>query len=120
MSRVKRGPIPRRRHKRVLKQTKGFYGSRKNRYRQAINCLYKSWVYAYAGRKLRKRDFRRLWIQRINAACRETGTSYSRFMGALKTAGIELDRKVLADIAVHDSAAFKKLAELAASASKSN
>jgi large subunit ribosomal protein L20 len=113
MSRVKRGPIPRRRHKRVFKQTKGFYGSRKNRFRQAINCLYKSWMYAYAGRKLRKRDFRRLWIQRINAACRENGTSYSRFMGALKTAGIDLDRKVLADIAVSDAAAFKKLTELA-------
>ena len=118
MSRVKRGPVPRRRHKRVLKQTKGFYGSRGNRYRQAINCLYKSWVYAYAGRKLRKRDFRRLWIQRINAACRESGTSYSKFMGALKTAGIELDRKVLSDIAVHDAAAFKKLTELASQASK--
>lgn len=117
MSRVKRGPVPRRRHKRVFKQTKGFYGSRKNRYRQAINCLYKSWVYAYAGRKLRKRDFRRLWIQRINAACRENATTYSKFMGALKTAGIELDRKVLADIAVADAAAFKKLAELAAQAS---
>lgn len=116
MSRVKRGTVPRRRHKRVLKQTKGFYGSRKNRFRQAINCLYKSWIYAYAGRKLRKRDFRRLWIQRINAACRECGTSYSKFMGALKVAGIELDRKVLADIAVNDSAAFKKLTELAAQA----
>lgn len=120
MSRVKRGPIPRRRHKRVFKQTKGFYGSRRNRYRQAINCLYKSWVYAYAGRKLRKRDFRRLWIQRINAACRESGTTYSKFMGALKTAGVELDRKVLADIAVHDGAAFKKLTELAAQASAKN
>src|SRR5690606_9244812 len=119
MSRVKRGPIPRRRHKRVFKQTKGFYGSRKNRFRQAINCLYKSWMYAYAGRKLRKRDFRRLWIQRINAACRENGTSYSRFMGALKTAGIDLDRKILADIALNDAAAFKKLTELAAQASSS-
>lgn len=116
MSRVKRGPVPRRRHKRVFKQTKGFYGSRKNRFRQAINCLYKSWMYAYAGRKLRKRDFRRLWIQRINAACRENGTSYSRFMGALKTAGIDLDRKILADIAVSDAAAFKKLTELASQA----
>lgn len=116
MSRVKRGPIPRRRHKRVLKQTKGFYGSRKNRFRQAINCLYKSWIYAYQGRKLRKRDFRRLWIQRINAACRINGTSYSKFMGALKKADIELDRKVLADIAVSDAAAFKKLTELAAQA----
>ena len=116
MSRVKRGPVPRRRHKRVFKQTKGFYGSRKNRFRQAINCLYKSWMYAYAGRKLRKRDFRRLWIQRINAACRENGTSYSRFMCALKTAGIDLDRKILADIAINDAAAFKKLTELASQA----
>ncbi len=116
MSRVKRGPIPRRRHKKVLRQTKGFYGTRKNRFRQAINCLYKSWIYAYQGRKLRKRDFRRLWIQRINAACRINGTSYSKFMGALKKAEIELDRKVLADIAVNDAAAFKKLTELAAQA----
>jgi large subunit ribosomal protein L20 len=103
-----------------MKQTKGFYGSRKNRYRQAINCLYKSWVYAYQGRKLRKRDFRRLWIQRINAACREAGTTYSRFMGALKVAGVDLDRKVLADIAVHDENAFRKLTELAAQASASS
>lgn len=116
MSRVKRGPIPRRRHKRVLKQTKGFYGTRKNQYRQAINCLYKSWIYAYQGRKLRKRDFRRLWIQRINAACRINGTSYSKFMGALKRAEIDLDRKVLADMAVNDAQAFKKLTELAAKA----
>jgi large subunit ribosomal protein L20 len=116
MSRVKRGPGPRRRHKRVFKQNRGFVGGRRNRFRQAINCLYKSWLYAYVGRKLRKRDFRRLWITRINAACRENGTSYSRFMGSLKTAGIELDRKVLADIALHDAAAFKKLTELAAQA----
>jgi len=116
MSRVKRGPVPRRRHKRVIKQTKGFYGSRKNRFQQALHCLYKSWIYAYAGRKLRKRDFRRLWIQRINAACRDNGTSYSRFMGALKNAGIDLDRKVLADLAVHDAAAFKKLTDLASQA----
>jgi len=113
MSRVKRGPYPRRRHKRVFKQTKGFWGGRKNRIRQAVRCLWKSWQYAYVGRKLRKRDFRSLWIQRINAACRENGTSYSRFIGGLKAAGIELDRKVLADIAVHDAAAFKKLTELA-------
>ncbi len=118
MSRVKRGPIPRRRHKRVLKQTKGFYGSRKNRFQQALHCLYKSWQYAYVGRKLRKRDFRSLWIQRINAACRQNGTSYSKFMGALKNTGIELDRKVLADMAVHDAAAFTKLTELVQSAAK--
>jgi large subunit ribosomal protein L20 len=116
MSRVKRGPSPRRRHKRVLAQTKGFWGGRKNRYRQAIRVLWKSWQYAYVGRKLRKRDFRRLWITRINAACRENGTTYSRLMGALKIAGVELDRKVLAEMAVNDAATFKKLTELAASA----
>lgn len=113
MSRVKRGPFPRRRHKRIFKQTKGFWGGRKNRIRQAIHCLWKSWQYAYVGRKLRKRDFRSLWIQRINAACRENGISYSRFIGNLKAAGVELDRKVLADLAVNDAAAFKKLTDLA-------
>lgn len=114
MPRVKRGPNPRRRHKRVLKQTKGFWGGRKNRYRQAIRSLFKSWQYAYIGRKLRKRDFRRLWITRINAACRENGTTYSRLMGALKGAGVDLDRKVLADMAVNDPSGFKALTELAA------
>ncbi len=116
MSRVKRGPIPRRRHKRVFKQTKGFVGGRKSRFRQAINCLYKSWQYAYVGRKLRKRDFRRLWITRINAACRENGTTYSRFMGSIKRSEIELDRKILAAMAVNDPSAFKKLTELVTSA----
>ena len=116
MSRVKRGPGPRRRHKRVLAQTKGFWGGRKNRYRQAVRVLWKSWQYAYVGRKLRKRDFRRLWITRINAACRQNGTTYSKLIGALKTAGVELDRKVLAAMAVNDGASFKKLTELVASA----
>ncbi len=116
MPRVKRGPSPRRRHKRVLKQTKGFWGGRKNRYRQAIRVLWKSWTYAYIGRKLRKRDFRRLWITRINAACRENGTTYSRLMGSLTKAGVELDRKVLADMAVNDPASFKSLTDLAAKA----
>jgi len=116
MSRVKRGPHPRRRHKRVFKQNKGFVGGRRTRFRQAINCLYKSWLYAYVGRKLRKRDFRRLWITRINAACRDNGTSYSKFIGNLKRAGIELDRKVLAAIALNDAAAFTKLAELVSKA----
>lgn len=119
MSRVKRGPIPRRRHKRVFKQTKSFVGGRKGRFRQAINCLYKSWQYAYVGRKLRKRDFRRLWISRINAACRERGTTYSRFMGGLKRSGIELDRKVIAAIAVNDAAAFNKLTDLVAASAQS-
>jgi large subunit ribosomal protein L20 len=113
MSRVKRGPSPRRRHKRVLQQTEGFFGGRKNRYRQAFHVLWKSWQYAYIGRKLRKRDFRQLWIARINAACRTNGTSYSRFMAGLKKSGLELDRKVLADMAINDTAAFAELAKKA-------
>jgi len=117
MSRVKRGPYPRRRHKRVLAQVQGFWGGRKNHYRQAMRVLWKSWQYAYVGRKLRKRDFRRLWITRINAACRLNGTSYSRLMFALKKSGVELDRKVLADMAATDAPAFKQLAELAARSS---
>jgi large subunit ribosomal protein L20 len=112
MPRVKRGPYPRRRHKRVFDQVEGFWGGRKNRIRQAMHVLWKSWQYAYVGRKRRKRDFRRLWIARINAACRDHGTSYSRLMGGLKRAGIELDRKVLAELAVHDGPAFKQLTEL--------
>ena len=116
MSRVKRGPYPRRRHKRVLAQVQGFWGGRRNHYRQAMRVLWKSWQYAYVGRKLRKRDFRRLWITRINAACRLNGTSYSRLMFSLKRAGVELDRKVLAEMAVNDAAAFKQLTELAAKA----
>jgi large subunit ribosomal protein L20 len=115
MSRVKRGPIPRRRHKRVFKQTEGFVGGRKSRFREAIKSLRKAWQYSYVGRKLRKRDFRRLWVTRINAACRINGTSYSRFMHALKVNSVELDRKVLADMAVNDPGAFKKLTELVAS-----
>jgi large subunit ribosomal protein L20 len=118
MSRVKRGKNTHRRHKRVMQQTEGFYGGRKNRYRQAIRVLVKSWVYAYTGRKLRKREMRALWITRINAACRENGTTYSRLMHTLSESGIELDRKVLADMAVNDMATFKQLAELAVAAAK--
>jgi large subunit ribosomal protein L20 len=116
MSRVKRGPQPRRRHKRVLAQVEGFFGGRKNHYRQAMHVLWKSWQNAYAGRKLRKRDFRRLWITRINAACRVNGTTYSRLIAALDKAGIELDRKVLADMAMNDADAFKQLVGLATAA----
>lgn len=112
MSRVKRGPIPRRRHKRVFKQTEGFSGGRKNRYREAVRVLHKAWQYAYVGRKLRKRDMRRLWIQRINAACKANGVSYSRFIHALRSQSVEIDRKVLADLAVDNPGAFKELAEL--------
>lgn len=116
MSRVKRGAIPRRRKNRVFEQTEGFVGGRKNRFKEAIKVLRKSWEYAYVGRKLRKRDFRALWIQRINAACREHGLSYSKFMYLLKKADVELDRKVLADMAVREPEAFKKLAETVAQA----
>src|SRR3954465_13249134 len=116
MSRVKRGASPRRRHKRVLKQTEGFFGGRKNRYRQAFHVLWKSWQYAYIGRKLRKRDFRSLWIARINAACRVNGTSYSKFIAGLKKANIGLDRKVLADPPATDAAAFAAIAKSAAAA----
>jgi large subunit ribosomal protein L20 len=118
MSRVKRGVTAHRRHKRVLDEVEGFHGGRKNRFRQALHVLWKKWVYAYSGRKLKKRDFRRLWITRINAACRLNGTTYSQLMSALKKSGIELDRKVLADMAVNDAATFKQLTELAVSAGK--
>lgn len=117
MSRVKRGPAPRRRHQRVLKQAEGFFGGRKNRYREAVRSLLRSWQYSYVGRKQRKRDFRRLWIQRINAACREHGMPYSRFIASLKAAEIELDRKVLADMAVSDPKAFGQLLQLVRSES---
>lgn len=112
MSRVKRGPIPRRRHKRVFKQAEGFFGGRKNRFKEAVKVLHKAWTYAYVGRKLRKRDFRRLWVTRINAACRENGLSYSRFIAGLKRQSIDLDRKVLSDMAIKDPAAFKQLTVL--------
>ena len=113
MARVKRGFKARRRRNRVLKQTEGFWGGRKNRFRQAVEVLRKAWVYAYVGRKQRKRDFRRLWITRINAAARDNGTSYSRLINGLKKADIVLDRKVLSDIAIHDPATFKVVVETA-------
>ena len=116
MSRVKKGPIPRQRHNRVFKQTKGFVDNRRNHYREAVRVLFKSWEYTYVERKLHKRDFRTLWIQRINAACRVHGTTYSRFIAALKASEVELDRKVLADIAVSDPKAFAVLADTAKAA----
>ena len=106
MARVKRGFKARRRRNRVLKQTEGFWGGRKNRFRQAVEVLRKAWVYAYVGRKQRKREMRRLWITRINAAARTQGTTYGRLIHALKQADIALDRKVLSDIAIHDPAGF--------------
>lgn len=113
MARVKRGFKARRRRNRVLRQTEGYWGGRKNRFRQAVEVLRKAWQYAYAGRRLRKRDFRRLWITRINAAARDNGTTYGRLIHDLKVATINLDRKVLADIAVHDPEGFKAVVDTA-------
>ena len=110
MSRVKRGVTAHARHKRILKQAKGYYGRRKNTIRIARQAVEKAGQYAYIGRKQRKRNFRALWIQRINAAVRELGFTYGRFIDGLNKAGIEVDRKVLADLAVHQPEAFKALA----------
>ena len=109
MARVKRGVTAHAKHKKVFKAAKGFYGRRKNTIRAAKQAVEKSMQYAYVGRKLRKRSFRALWIQRINAAARECGITYGVFIHGLTKAGIAVDRKVLADIAVKDPAAFKAL-----------
>ena len=101
MTRVKRGVVARRRHKKVLKQAKGYYGARSRVFRVAKQAVIKAGQYAYRDRRNRKRQFRALWIQRINAGARINGMSYSRFVGGLKKAGIEIDRKVLAALAVH-------------------
>ncbi|RKU13161.1 50S ribosomal protein L20 [Candidatus Poribacteria bacterium] len=113
MARVKTGNVRRKRRKRILKHSKGYRGGRNNLKRTAMEAVEKGWNHAYAHRRARKRDFRKLWIMRINAAARLHGLTYSRFMHGLKTAGVELDRKVLADIAVHDAAGFEQLAALA-------
>ena len=113
MPRVKGGPRTRRRHKAVLKLTKGQYGGKHRLWRRGHEAMLKSLTYAYRDRRNRKRDFRRLWITRINAASRLNGLSYNRFMHGLKEAGVELDRKVLADMAVHDAKTFSHLVELA-------
>jgi large subunit ribosomal protein L20 len=113
MARVKRGVVARRRHRKVLNRAKGYYGARRKVYRVAKQAVIKAGQYAYRDRRQRKRDFRRLWIARINAGAREHGLSYSRFMHGLKMADVSVDRKILADIAVRDKAAFKALAEKA-------
>jgi len=113
MPRVKRGVTARARHKKVLDQAKGYSGRRKNVFRVAVQAVTKAGQYAYRDRKQRKRQFRQLWIARINAAARECGITYSRFINGLKKGAIEIDRKVLADIAVHDKAAFAAIAEQA-------
>jgi large subunit ribosomal protein L20 len=113
MPRVKRGVTARARHKKVLDQAKGFRGRRGSAYRIAKEAVMKAGQYAYRDRRVKKREFRALWIARINAAARELGMTYSAFMNGLKKASIDIDRKVLADLAVFDKAAFGKIAEQA-------
>jgi large subunit ribosomal protein L20 len=109
MPRAKRGFKARRRRNRILKEASGFHSARSRLFAYAKEVVMKAWVYAYAHRKLRKRDFRRLWIARINAAARINGTTYSRLMHSLKKAEVVLDRKILADIAVADASAFREI-----------
>lgn len=113
MARVKGGTVTRRRHKKILKLARGYFGSKHRLFRTANQQVMKSLMYAYRDRRVRKRDFRRLWIQRINAAARINGLSYSRLMHGLKQAGVEINRKMLADLAVSDAGAFRELAIVA-------
>jgi len=117
VTRVKRSVHARKKRRSVLEQTKGFRGEAHSNYRRAKEALMKADAYAYRDRRNRKRDFRRLWITRINAAARQNEMSYSQLMHGLKLAGVELDRKVLADIAVHDAETFRRFAEVAREAS---
>jgi large subunit ribosomal protein L20 len=118
MARVKRGVTAHAKHKKVIKAAKGYYGRRKNTIRVAKQAVEKALQYRYRDRKRKKRTFRALWIQRINAAAREHGLTYGRFIDGLNKAGIEIDRKVLAELAVKDAAGFKALADQAAAAVK--
>ena len=118
MARVRRGVVAHARHKKVIKKAKGFRGRRKNTFKIAKQAVEKSMQYAYRDRKVRKRDFRSLWTQRINAGAREHGISYSVFINGLKKLNIALDRKILADLAMHEPNSFKHLAEKAQSAAK--
>lgn len=115
MARVKRGVNAKKRHKKILKQAKGYYGAKSKLFRPANQAVMKSMTYAYIGRKQRKRDFRQLWITRINAAARLNGMSYSRFISGLKKANIEVNRKMLSEMAIHDAEGFAKLVEIAKS-----
>ena len=119
MARVKRGVTAHAKHKKILKAAKGFYGRRKNTIRVAKQAVEKSMQYAYRDRKRRKRSFRALWIQRINAAVREHGMSYGRFINGLSNLGVDVDRKVLSDIAIKDPEGFKALIDKAAAAASS-
>jgi large subunit ribosomal protein L20 len=113
MPRAKGGVVTRRRHKKILKQARGYYGSRSRTFRPANTAVMKALNYAYIHRRLKKREFRKLWIARINAAARQEGVSYSRFICGLRQAGVVVNRKMLADLAVNDSAAFNNLVILA-------
>ena len=116
MARVKTGIVRRRRHKKILKLARGFYSGRRKHFRKAKEQLERSLVYAYRDRRAKKRDFRRLWITRINAACRLNDISYSRFMNGLKKGEVELDRKILADMAMNDPQAFSAVVKQAKAA----
>lgn len=116
MPRVKRGVTARARHKKVMKAAKGYYGARSRVYRVAFQAVIKAGQYAYRDRRAKKRQFRQLWIARINAASRQNGLTYSRLINGLKKASVEIDRKILSDIAVHDKAAFTALVEKAKAA----
>ncbi len=118
MPRVKTGVVRRRRHKKVLKAARGFYSGRRKHFRKAKEQLERSLVYAFRDRRQKKRDIRKLWIIRINAACRLNGINYSRFMNGLRLANIELDRKILADMAMNDFAAFTQIVEASKAALK--
>jgi large subunit ribosomal protein L20 len=109
MARIKRAVTTRKRRKKVLKLAKGYWGAKSKLYKMANQAVMKSLTYAYVGRKLKKRDFRRLWIMRINAACKANGMNYSRFMHGLKLSGINLNRKMLSEIAIHEPEAFTQL-----------
>ena len=115
MPRVKRGVAARKRRNRIMREARGYYGGRSKLFKTAREAVERAWKYAYRDRKQRKRQFRALWIARINAAAREHGLSYSRFMAGLREAGVEVDRKILAQLAVSDPKAFAELAELAKS-----
>ena len=113
MARVKGAMMTRKRRNKTLKMAKGYWGARSKHFRVANEAVMKSLTYAYVGRKLKKRDFRSLWITRISAACKMNGMNYSTFMHGLKVAGIEINRKMLAELAINDAAAFTKLVEIA-------
>jgi large subunit ribosomal protein L20 len=114
--RIKAGKTTRQSKKKVFRLAKGYYGNKRNHWRQVIQQVEKSLVHAYTGRKDKKPTFRGIWITRVNAACREEGISYSRFMAGLKKAGVGLNRKMLSELAIHDAASFKKLVEISRSA----